>query len=220
MKPDVDQRKMILAIKCVIEDTFDRNKWCELGLLTGEIDVIKQHPRLLKSLSFGDDDYGEAIGEILPSILGKDMENLQAVEEFVELEDWLEDHDSELYADLYREDDENRTWLRRPILRVRLSSKDRASHELTVEFKDEQGRYLSWRVPWRSVSKLLEESYRAEEENGGPHLEGLVDAARQVLRRHEAWEKRANPEWTTEAPSIFSDKRGKGFRKYPLYRFL
>lgn len=92
---------MILALKRAIEATFSDGKWLELGYLTDTIDIIKEHPRLLRSLHWGDADYSGNILKILPRILGDDMENLKIVEEFVGLEDWLRKNDSALYAELY-----------------------------------------------------------------------------------------------------------------------
>lgn len=36
---------------------FRSSDWIEVGVLTDSSDVIEKHPRLLRSLSFGDDDY-------------------------------------------------------------------------------------------------------------------------------------------------------------------
>lgn len=101
MKPDANRSKAILALKRAIEDTFDEGKWVELGYLTDSLDIIEGHARLLRSLHFGDDDYGESIFHVLPSILGERFENLQRVEEFVGLEEWLLRHDPQLHAELY-----------------------------------------------------------------------------------------------------------------------
>jgi len=101
MKPDANRSKAILALKRAIEDTFDDGRWLELGYLTDSVDIIQGHPRLLKSLFFGDDDYGENIFHVLPSILGERFENLRRVEGFVGLEEWLLRHDPQLHAELY-----------------------------------------------------------------------------------------------------------------------
>jgi hypothetical protein len=100
MKP-VNKDRIILACKRAIEATFDRSRWIELGYLTGTHDLITDHHRLLRSLSWGDDDYGSWIFDVLPEILGPNLERLPEVEEFVGLEVWLEKNEPQLHADLY-----------------------------------------------------------------------------------------------------------------------
>lgn len=107
MRPDADRRKMILALKRAIVATFDRGKWLELGYLIGEEDLISRHPRLLRSLEWGDSDYAGHVFTIIPSLLGTNSafgpndENLKTIEEFVGLEAWLRENDPELFAELY-----------------------------------------------------------------------------------------------------------------------
>ncbi len=57
MKIDANHNKAILALKRAIVATFDDAKWRELGYLTDSIEMISGHPRLLRSLYWGDDDY-------------------------------------------------------------------------------------------------------------------------------------------------------------------
>ena len=47
----------ILALRETVAAHFDANDWDEVGLLTGFADPIRKHPRLLRSLSWGDEDY-------------------------------------------------------------------------------------------------------------------------------------------------------------------
>jgi hypothetical protein len=100
LKPNPDRNKVVLALKRAIEATFDKEKWMELGYLTDSVEIIEAHPRLLRSLYWGDPDYGACILEVLPKILGDNLENLRIVEEFG-LEDWLRRNDPQLYAELY-----------------------------------------------------------------------------------------------------------------------
>jgi len=58
VKQNPDRNKVVLALKRAIEATFDREKWMELGYLTHSIEIIETHPRLLRSLYWGDPDYG------------------------------------------------------------------------------------------------------------------------------------------------------------------
>lgn len=101
MRAEADRNKAILAIKRAIVATFDEEKWLELGYVTGEIDAIQRHSRLLRSLHWGDDDYAGCVLRTVPRVLGEDFENLKTVEEFVGLEGWLRLHDPSSHAELY-----------------------------------------------------------------------------------------------------------------------
>ena len=101
MKTDANYNKAILALKRAIVATFDDGKWRELGYLTDSIEMISGHPRLLRSLSWGDDDYEGNVFAVLPRIIGDDPEKLRIVEEFVGLEQWLKENDPSLHAELY-----------------------------------------------------------------------------------------------------------------------
>lgn len=54
---DYDLRKRILALRERVVADFNAGDWEEVGLLTGYSDLISRHPRLLRSLSWGDEDY-------------------------------------------------------------------------------------------------------------------------------------------------------------------
>jgi len=110
MRPDASRNKVILALKRAIEATFDEGKWLELGYLIGREDLISRHPRLLRSLQWGDPDYSGHVMSVIPSLLGKNGptgprdEYLEAIEKFMGLEAWLREHDQKLFAELYRGD--------------------------------------------------------------------------------------------------------------------
>ena len=101
LKRDANRNKAILALKRAIVATFDDGKWRELGYLTDSIEMISGHPRLLRSLNWGDEDYEGHVITVLPRILGNDEQNLNIVEEFVGLDSWLQQNDPTLYAELY-----------------------------------------------------------------------------------------------------------------------
>ncbi len=101
MKPNAKLNTIILALKRAIEATFDDGKWRELGYLTDTIDIIEGHSRLLRSLDWRDDDYSANILNVLPEILGKNLENREVVEDFVGLEEWLRSHEPQLHEKLY-----------------------------------------------------------------------------------------------------------------------
>src|SRR5277367_6391665 len=83
MRDGFNGDKAILALQRAIKATFDDGQWHELGYLVGKHDVVTGHERLLRSLHWGDDDYGSCIFNVLPDLLGHDFRNLRTVEEFV-----------------------------------------------------------------------------------------------------------------------------------------
>jgi hypothetical protein len=78
-----DQQTRLLAIKSLIVDEFDKGKWLDLGLLTGCIDDVKNHPRLLRSWDFGDDDYPGHVIDALVNMVTRDSKNLKIIENYV-----------------------------------------------------------------------------------------------------------------------------------------
>jgi hypothetical protein len=104
MKRGFSRDKAILALQRAIKATFDDGRWQELGYLVGKHDVVVGHGRLLRSLHWGDDDYGGCIFDVLPGLLGADFQNLRTVEEFVGLREWLKQKEPKLYAELYDDD--------------------------------------------------------------------------------------------------------------------
>jgi hypothetical protein len=73
MRSDFNRDKAILALQRAIKATFDDSRWHELGYLVGKHDVIADHERLLRSLHWGDDDYGSCVFAVLPDLLGHDL---------------------------------------------------------------------------------------------------------------------------------------------------
>lgn len=75
---DYDLRKRILALRERVVADFDAGDWEEVGLLTGYSDLISRHPRLLRSLSWGDEDYAGNALTIIKRIAEQD-ENAFAI---------------------------------------------------------------------------------------------------------------------------------------------
>lgn len=67
----------------VVED-FDASNWKELGALTNMIDEVENHPRLLRSLSWGDPDYDGLALTFLRKMIGKNDQNLEVVKKYVD----------------------------------------------------------------------------------------------------------------------------------------
>jgi AbiJ N-terminal domain 5 len=76
MNESRSRNKKILGLKRAIEATFDDARWQELGYLTDTVEIITGHPRLLRSLYWGDSDYPGCIITVLPQIIARAEENL------------------------------------------------------------------------------------------------------------------------------------------------
>ncbi len=69
------QELLLLAVKRAIEANFTEDNWIELGLLTGCDDFVSKHPRLLRSLSWGDPDYPGCILGVLKNMIKRHENN-------------------------------------------------------------------------------------------------------------------------------------------------
>jgi len=84
-----------------IKATFDTSDWKELGYATNTIDYISSHPRLLRSLAWGDDDYVGHVLDAIEVILEHDPANLQILLGFRGLEDWIKENEPSIHAEVY-----------------------------------------------------------------------------------------------------------------------
>jgi hypothetical protein len=60
-----------LAVGRCMATVMDEGMWKEVGLLTDTLDQIEGHSRLLRSLSFGDDDYEGHVLDMTGRVLGE-----------------------------------------------------------------------------------------------------------------------------------------------------
>lgn len=75
--------KMLASLGGRIVKNFTSSDWLSLGMATDHFDLIDNHGRLLRSLSFGDDDYEGHALSVLNTIVQDDPENIAIIEEFV-----------------------------------------------------------------------------------------------------------------------------------------
>jgi hypothetical protein len=68
----------------IVPAPFGESQWKELGALTGMLDRVQRHPRLLRSLSFGDEDYDGHALSMLQEMVDADAENLEIISGYVE----------------------------------------------------------------------------------------------------------------------------------------
>ncbi len=73
----------LVQMKNAVVNDFDSSNWKELGALTNNLEAVENHPRLLRSLGFGDDDYDGLALTFLRRMIGQNDENLQVVQDYV-----------------------------------------------------------------------------------------------------------------------------------------
>ena len=74
----------LLQMKNAIVKEFDSSNWRELAALTNILEQVEKHPRLLRSLSWGDDDYDGLALTFLRKMIGANDENLHVVQRYIE----------------------------------------------------------------------------------------------------------------------------------------
>lgn len=80
---DREQGRELIELKNQIERQFTKSDWIEIGFALGVSDIINGHDRLLRSLSFGDDDYEGNILDVLNQIVEKDPTNFEELKSFI-----------------------------------------------------------------------------------------------------------------------------------------
>jgi len=76
-------RRALLPLKKKIVEKFTNGDWLELGVLADSSDLIENHSRLLRSLSFRDDDYEGHALSVLMSMLERNPSNFSVIENYV-----------------------------------------------------------------------------------------------------------------------------------------
>lgn len=71
----------LLELKKLIIKNFTQSNWQDIGLLTDSLEHIADHPRLFRSMDFGDDDYEEHAGYVLLELVKGGY--LPTIEEYV-----------------------------------------------------------------------------------------------------------------------------------------
>jgi hypothetical protein len=76
-------RRRLIELKGIVAEHFQAAHWSELAALTGCEGYINSHPRLLRALGFGDDDYEPLILPMLIRLVEADPENLTLIEQYL-----------------------------------------------------------------------------------------------------------------------------------------
>jgi hypothetical protein len=90
--------KVILALQRAIAGEFIAADWHEFGYQSGHHDFIQGHGRLLRSLYFGDEDYGHCVFQVLEYFGTHDPAALQLLAEHPKIRTRLEDDAPEILA--------------------------------------------------------------------------------------------------------------------------
>lgn len=83
MPSDRPSGRQLVALKDQIVGTFNDSHWRELGTLTDTLELVTRHPRLLRSLSWGDTDYEGHVLETIKDIIDAAPENYAIVCDYV-----------------------------------------------------------------------------------------------------------------------------------------
>jgi hypothetical protein len=84
MLPIPLETKRLLALRERVEHQFTSGDWAELGIISNCSDIINQHHRLLRSLTFNDSDYRGNVLDVLNQIIRRDPENFSIIEGLLE----------------------------------------------------------------------------------------------------------------------------------------
>ncbi len=75
--------RQLVALKNQVVQGFNESHWRELGAITEMLDAVSRHPRLLRSLSWGDDDYEGHVLEMLQDMIDARPENYPLMLDFI-----------------------------------------------------------------------------------------------------------------------------------------
>lgn len=78
-----EQQQRLVELKPAVVEHFDAGNWSDLGLLTGCMHEVQDHPRLLRSLSFQDDDYSTCAINMLIMMARRDGKNFSIIENYI-----------------------------------------------------------------------------------------------------------------------------------------
>ena len=98
---DARERKKLNVITKYVLECFSESDWYSLGQLTGSLETVQSHGRLLRSLSFGDDDYPCCVAEVLDSIFEKSPGAIDEVIDHFDIDIWYEQKEPRKYHKLF-----------------------------------------------------------------------------------------------------------------------
>ncbi|KGM52262.1 hypothetical protein N792_03865 [Lysobacter concretionis Ko07 = DSM 16239] len=84
--------KTLLALGEAAEAQFDSTDWTKFAYEVDEANLICNHPRLLRSLSFGDTDYGECVLQVVRHLQNNRPSALGALAQRPKIRTWIEEN--------------------------------------------------------------------------------------------------------------------------------
>ena len=98
---DSSERKKVAVIAKYIIESFSDGDWYSLGQVTGKLKAITEHPRLFRSLSFGDDDYPYCVAEVLDTIFSEGSSLIPEVIDYFDIDLWYQQKDPEKHKKIF-----------------------------------------------------------------------------------------------------------------------
>lgn len=77
-------RKELLSLTKLAIDKFNQGDWLAIGVHTGQSHLVEGHDRLLRSLSFGDDDYAGCAHAVMHKIVLQDRGNFKIISDYIQ----------------------------------------------------------------------------------------------------------------------------------------
>lgn len=96
----LDRKKVAVITKYAVE-VFSESDWVALGQITGRLKMITDHPRLLRSLSFDDDDYPYCVAEVLSAIFESDSGLISEVVDHFDIDLWYQQKEPEKFLRVF-----------------------------------------------------------------------------------------------------------------------
>lgn len=83
MYVDQQTRRALIPMGEKIAASFSEADWIKLATQTDSYHLVQNHSRLLRSLSFGDDDYGGHVLSVLNAMVDRDPANFEVIERYL-----------------------------------------------------------------------------------------------------------------------------------------
>lgn len=94
-------RKKVTVITKYALGAFSESDWYTLGQLTGKLKIINEHPRLFRSMIFGDDDYEYCVAEVLDKIFSQDPSLISDVIDHFDIDLWYQQKEPDKYKRVF-----------------------------------------------------------------------------------------------------------------------
>ena len=85
----LERKKVSLIAKYAVE-AFTAADWLTLGQITGRLKTVTDHPRLLRALGFGDDNYEVCSTEVLEMVFTQNVESIPEVIDHFDIDLWYQ----------------------------------------------------------------------------------------------------------------------------------